>query len=267
LNGIAEALINLARMIITASAAAAVHEAAHIAVSKAYGLRFKKVGFVLAGQVARIERMEFLDGGKKIAILLSGPLCNFALWGVLQALGAKGVFKDYNLAIGFINMLPCAPLDGGKIAQIILGKKFGVLEGNRIIIKMGKFVITLIFIAGAAQAALFPFNISLILLGIYLAKSVAGERVAMTAEFFKIALCKQERLNERSIRVKSYAASYDTPLKSILRLVSADDYLTIKLIDGGKVDRCVSENEFIDYIFENGVEDDMNVFKRESQKS
>jgi stage IV sporulation protein FB len=259
-----DAFFNLAQMALVAFAAVAVHEAAHIAVSRAYGLRLKKIGVVLAGQVARIDRLEFLNGAKKTALLLAGPLANFALWGILQALGIKGAFKDYNLAIGFINLLPCAPLDGGKIVQIFLGNRFGVLEGNRMVIKIGKFVIALIFIAGAAQVVLFPFNVSLILLGLYLARTVASERIAMTADFFKLALSKPDRLSQKTIKVKSYAASYETPLKHILRLVSADDYLTVELIENGEISRRVFESEFIDYIFKYGVDGDMNVFRIQS---
>ena len=256
-----DALLNLAQMIFMAFAAVAVHEAAHIAVSRAFGLRLKKVGVVLAGQVARIDRLEYLDGTKKTALLLSGPLSNFALWLILETLGLQGAFKDYNLAIGFINLLPCAPLDGGKILQIYLGKNFGVLEGNRMVIKIGKIVIALIFIAGAAQAVFFPFNISLIILGLYLAKSVASERVAMTAEFFKLAISKPDRLFEKTIKVKTYAASCETPLKNILRLITADDYMTVELIENGEITRSVTESEFINYILENGIDGAMSVFK------
>ena len=102
-------------------------------------------GFLLAGQLLTIGRVDFMFGWAKpvpvsaagfanprrgmMMVAAAGPAMNFGLaWlGALGLHGARGVFADalslfilYNLALGLFNLLPLPPLDGGRIVVGLL---------------------------------------------------------------------------------------------------------------------------------------------------
>jgi len=87
------------------------HEAAHIVVALALGVRVKKVGL---GWKGIFTVREAGTPGKNLLVSLSGPVMNLALifwWHWMPAFGLA------NVCFGVVNLLPIEGSDGARIRR------------------------------------------------------------------------------------------------------------------------------------------------------
>ena len=115
------------------------HELAHSFVARARGLPVKDITLFIFGGVARIGE-EPETPGTEFAMDLVGPLTSIivgALFGVVwflargvnEPLAALGVWLGgINVSLGFFNMIPGFPLDGGRVLRSILWQATGNLQ-------------------------------------------------------------------------------------------------------------------------------------------
>ena len=114
------------------------HELAHSLVATAYGLRVRGITLHIFGGVSQLDE-EPRTPGSEMLIALAGPAVSFAivagLWGP-RALGAMtegpaGAIGLYlitvNLGVGFFNLVPGFPLDGGRVLRAALWRWTGSL--------------------------------------------------------------------------------------------------------------------------------------------
>ncbi|RXZ84532.1 Zn-dependent protease [Paenibacillaceae bacterium] len=108
-----------------------VHELGHVLAAKSYGWNVREVKLLPFGGVAEVEEAGHVPAKEEIIVALCGPLQNvwmggvawlFGQWGLLPA-GWAADLLHANIMIGLFNMLPILPLDGGRIAQALLGYK------------------------------------------------------------------------------------------------------------------------------------------------
>jgi Zn-dependent protease len=116
------------------------HELAHSVVAKRNGIEVESIVLWLLGGVASL-RGEPKTPGADFRIAIAGPLTSFGLavlfglaaWGMLLsgadglALGVLRYLAATNAALGVFNLLPAAPLDGGRILRAALWR----WRGNR----------------------------------------------------------------------------------------------------------------------------------------
>ena len=114
------------------------HELAHALVARRNGVGVEGITLWLFGGVARLTG-EASDPGAELRIAGVGPLVSlllgaafFLVAGSLGALGAAGLVVDVFLWLGLINALlavfnlvPAAPLDGGRVLRALLWHRHG----------------------------------------------------------------------------------------------------------------------------------------------
>ncbi|MER5175980.1 MAG: site-2 protease family protein [Candidatus Nitrosocosmicus sp.] len=146
-----------------------IHELSHSIVAKKYGIEVKQIVLFIFGGVSDIEE-EPVDFKKEFKMAFAGPAISFFLSGIFaflwfitslsssdykinsQYLGilltAKGIFyysTILNLILGFFNLIPAFPMDGGRILRSILVRKNKDRDkSTRIAVRVG-IIISYIF--------------------------------------------------------------------------------------------------------------------------
>jgi Zn-dependent protease/CBS domain-containing protein len=115
------------------------HEVSHAIVAKRNGVGVRRITLWLFGGVSELES-EALTPGADFRIAVVGPLTSLALAGIFGALvfafaksgshqeilvSALGWLAWINLLLGAFNLIPAAPLDGGRVLRSALWKHSG----------------------------------------------------------------------------------------------------------------------------------------------
>ncbi len=110
----------------------------------------------------------------KALTLWAGIIISIVIYFILQLSNINGenfkYFKNLNLLLVLINILPIYPFPGGKLFLYWFGKRFGYLSSSSVLIITSKIIAFIFIIVSFLLYTLFPFNLWLYLLGIYFYK-------------------------------------------------------------------------------------------------
>ncbi len=139
------------------------HELAHSFVAKARGLPVHDITLFILGGVAQLSE-EPQTPGTEFVMAVVGPLASivlgvcfvavsFAARGVIPPLAAlAGYLAFINVLLGFFNLIPGFPLDGGRVLRSILWQATGNLQrATRWASLVGQVVAYLFILAGIAM--------------------------------------------------------------------------------------------------------------------
>lgn len=235
-----------------------IHELAHIAVAKLYGAKLSKIIIYPIGEMAIIENLFLVKPLKRIAIICAGPAINITLGFLFMALGNNSIFKFIsmtNFSIAIFNSLPIYPLDGGRLIHLILSASIGILNSNEVVIFISKLFIIVITLIGIIQVILYPFNISLICLGMYLKSSIKKEEFNLSLDFFEIIFTKTELIKKyKCIYTNIVTVSEDTCIRDILKYLKIDRLYKIYIVDKDLNSLgVITENQLIKFIIKYGI--------------
>lgn len=167
------------------------HELAHVVVARHYGVRASRVTLWLLGGVSELDgeaptpRAEFLIAG-------AGPLASLVIGGigVGLAFGASAVglpalivvalswLGGVSLLIGVFNLLPGAPLDGGRVLRAIIWRFTGNRTTSQIAADRAGTVLGFLIAAAGLAEILFLHSLGglwLVLLGWFLVVAATTE--------------------------------------------------------------------------------------------
>ncbi len=157
------------------------HEIGHLAMMLSVGNKPKKVKFELIG-INIIKNHEVATSIKnEILIALGGPLANaFILLVCCVVLCFNNselimTVACINLILMIFNLLPIKRLDGGIALYFFLTQKFDVPFATIVLKFVSILFITLIYCWGFHVLALSGYNISLIIIAIFLTLSLFGD--------------------------------------------------------------------------------------------
>jgi len=108
------------------------HELAHAVVARRLGFRVLDIVIWPLGGMARMEGMSDRPNAEA-KVSLAGPLVNLALAAVLLIPPGKFFFwaSMLNLVLGFGNLIPAFPMDGGRVLRAWLARSSPATDATR----------------------------------------------------------------------------------------------------------------------------------------
>ena len=205
-------------------------------------------GFRLSflGATAHVRGLEKLKLWQRYAVYLAGPATNaifaVAAWVAARFLwwpGGQAAFL-YNVVLAVFNLLPVLPLDGGRLAQLFLGNRIGIIRANRILLKAGPAVGGVLMVLGIAQAILYPFNLTMLCAGVYIRRKNTQLKPQLYWECIKALQAK----DKNNMPTKKIILPKDTTVAQAVEHLGWDYFAVIHIGD----DRCIPEDELLKYI-------------------
>jgi stage IV sporulation protein FB len=158
---------------------AAFHEMGHIVTISALKVPVSEINFRLFGVSIKLKKNIMLSYRQEMLVALSGCFANLVLCFAALVVAKFGFFTYYaklvflfSLIIAFFNIIPIAPLDGGRALTAFLTSRLQVQSAEKII-----NILSFIFIIPLGAAGFFlliktKYNFSLVAAVLYLAASL-----------------------------------------------------------------------------------------------
>ena len=239
---------------------AALHELAHVGTAIALKVPIERVELQPFGITAKLKEYCIKEPYKEALIALSGPAVNFVAAGVCAWIMRAyefdlTYFVWLNLSMGILNLLPCLPLDGGRVVKALLAHNWGIVKALNTVLRLTK-VITVTLLASAAFLLLYSsFNFSLILIAAFLLANISAERRNLSLISMKEMLQNKEKLKKDDInRVRAIAVFEDVSARILLKYFSYNYYYIIDVVSKDmKIINRVTETQLIDALVDKGV--------------
>ena len=145
----------------------ALHEVGHALAARAYGIGTRDITLYPIGGVATLERIPDRPW-REVAVALAGPAVNVVIaLGLFLGITAAGFdlswyFREYDIAafaaqlffanvfLCAFNLLPCFPMDGGRVLRALLSTRMTRLGATEVAVKVGAVVAVLLLVTGVA---------------------------------------------------------------------------------------------------------------------
>ena len=224
------------------------HELAHYFVAKRL---FYRCNHIQIGIFGAVLYGDFQDvcGADRIKIAFAGPVMNFALcltclaswWVIPEGYYFTEPFFTSNLSMACINLLPCYPLDGGRIFTGILENKVGVKA-----LKLTKILTLAISLLAFGIFALSLFTkhnlFSLGLFGVMLFSGVFAS--GNNNCYKKTTLTSRRRFIKKGMEKKTLVFQDNSTLRDVAKRMQGNYLYCLEVVDADmKVTRTFSVAE------------------------
>ena len=132
------------------------HELSHIVIASSYGCKFNNFKINVLGAKAEICEIEELSEKRKLNVYLAGPCFNFIIAMMMYILNYKYnlvIFENsvkINLSLGLFNLLPAYPLDGSRICEILLTRRYLYRKTKSIVVILSIIISIMLFLFGTS---------------------------------------------------------------------------------------------------------------------
>ncbi|MCW4004653.1 MAG: site-2 protease family protein [Candidatus Bathyarchaeota archaeon] len=231
------------------------HELAHSVVARHYGIRVRKIILYPIGGVSEIEELperpsqewRMAIAGPVISLLLGATLLGVNLLispqAFIQSITSLAFAQNFlfdlgvlNLLLGFFNLIPAFPMDGGRVFRAVLAERMNYSDATRYAATIGKVFGIGMVIAGF----LFPNYFLLILVGIFVYIG-ASEETEQTIISTTLA----------SVRVKDVmqpevgSVNPEQSLSESLEIMFKNRYNDVLVIKDGMLEGVISWDELM----------------------
>ena len=160
-----------------------VHELFHLFAALMLKIRVGSIIIMPFGMTLRLADNLIKNPLKEALIAFAGPFANIlmiCLSVIMEKMFIWGgtslfLFKYLNIAMFAVNMLPCMPLDGGRIFKAFLVPRIGYINAVSFQHKAEKITVAVISVLGIILILVTKFNISLVMIAAFLAFNMIGE--------------------------------------------------------------------------------------------
>ncbi|MGD1061488.1 MAG: CBS domain-containing protein [Methanomassiliicoccales archaeon] len=214
------------------------HELAHSVVAVRRGYKISGITLFIFGGISQIEEMP--DEAKGEAwMAFVGPFSSIIiglvftpLFLVVNGLGngaavqaiaiTMSIIAFYNILLGFFNLLPAFPMDGGRVLRAELAKRMDFLKATRIAVWVGKYLAIVMAIFGV----LFNFWLILIAFFIYIG---ADEEWRVTQVTTALKGVKVREIMTAEVTT----VSPDTPISDVMQRVMTERHIGYPVVQDG----------------------------------
>lgn len=237
-----------------------IHETAHILTTLAFGGEVHQLSILPIG-INAVVKVNNLNKQQKLIVYSSGAIANtimaliifFVNKSKLFLFDFKYLFVYQNLMLALFNLLPAAPLDGGKIINEILFDRVGYFYAKRIERTVTVIMIGIISLPGFYQL-ISNNNISLLMIAIFLCFSLKNTQMEDSLMNMKNILYRRSKMQKKGIYpARELAVLKTTALGEILKNLDFDRYHFIFVL-GDKLEpqKIFGEQEVLDGIIKYG---------------
>ena len=236
------------------------HEFAHIVVASSFGCKFDNVYISIMGVRAELGDIDELSEKKKIILYSAGPFLNLFMAVVICFFYQYFKFEFIknsimvNLSLGVFNLLPAYPLDGARISEILLSKKFLYKEAKKITGIFSFVISVILFFIFCIIMLLHKVNISLFFAAMLLTYAALVEREKTMYIIMGDMIKKIRKLKKHHyIENKSISVYYKKGLVNVLTLVDKNKFNTFYVLnDDMELLGIIHEDELIKALKEYG---------------
>lgn len=220
--------------------AAVIHELGHSYVAERLGYRLKSIMLMPFGAIVSGEQ-ELFSYSDEIKIALAGPMVNLltalsfvALWWLAPEIYAYtdvAVFASVTLAT--INLLPCYPLDGGRLLLAFLSRRINRKTAVKIV-KISGFALFAALLCLFIISVFNTVNFSLLFFSLFvLVGNVgAGDKYAYVRIFAGVDM----RAVAKGREIKKIAVLSTTEIKRLYKFAGVNDVVELSVFSkAGKI--------------------------------
>ncbi len=223
---LAACALGLTAKLALAYCAVLLHEAAHFFAcvflkEQVLKIRFMPYGLNLVTAFIRNPKHEML-------ISVCGPLANI----LLAAFCRQGFFQTANLVLFALNICPALPLDGGVFLKGALSLKCGYVRAVKKLLSVTRIFAVIFLFIGFVLLILSKYNISLLLIGLFLLYNIKYEKERLLYIKKKLLL-KEFGVGKSPFCVRKMGITEEVKLVSLIQYFGYSYVLEVSVFDRG----------------------------------
>ncbi len=224
------------------------HEMGHCIVAACFGAKIRQITITPIGERAVIKGLEQCCLLKREMVYFSGILVSLCM-SILCMVCGNLFFFGFNMMLALFNMMPFLPLDGGNILLHFAGVKYGILRTASVLVKMSKGFGYFLMGVGVLQVILYPYNISLLLIGCYIVYSNQREYLQLTYQTYQALLKDRSTIKQ----VQQVYTKRDVKLGELVERMHFDKYFFYCCVMSDKI-VWKSQKEVMEMLLKKGAE-------------
>lgn len=240
---------------------ALLHEGAHLWVGTRLGISFSGISFLPFGVCARLKEPVIKSPGKEILTALAGPLSSLLIGWLFRVLLTPfpSAYLQYamvsSFSLGILNLLPCLPLDGGRMLRAILTHCSDAITAWKITAYISRVLTGIILCIGIYLLLTSAFQFSLLFIGVFLLGNLASEQKGISHQALRELLYYKEKPAQDSFtRTDFLSASSDFPARKLLRKLSYHKYYCVQVLDHHqRIQKTLTESEILDALLNRSI--------------
>ena len=226
------------------------HEIAHAVVAQRLGYGLNKIYLLPFGAMLDINQ-NFVTREDEIKVALAGPSFNFILaflclglwWIFPETYAFTSFFVFCNIITGLVNLLPCYPMDGGRVLVAMLEGKLKREKALKISY-IFNYVFSVTFLILFFINLKFEVNISYALMAIFIFLGTINNKFSGNYSMIKF-----NNKNRNIYEVKSILVKGNTPLYRIFKHFNSKKFNIVYVqLENGQI-KMLTEN-FLQKYFE-----------------